>query len=72
MAGKATRRAKGKATNGPTVKVTLTLKLETARRLGVGAALRRTTLSAIAETVLAPYVRQWAFPPGSDRTEDAA
>jgi hypothetical protein len=72
MAGKPTGRKREKATGERTVKVTLRLKLSTAQRLGTGASIRRVTMSAIAEAALVPYVRQWAFPPGSDRTEDAA
>jgi hypothetical protein len=45
-----------------TVKVTLHLTVETAQRLGVESAMRRISQSAIAEEVLAPYLRRWQLP----------
>jgi hypothetical protein len=45
-----------------TVKVTLHLTVETAQRLGVESAMRRISQSAIAEEVLAAYLRRWKLP----------
>jgi hypothetical protein len=48
---------------GPgTVKVTLHLTVGTAQRLGVESAMRRISQSAIAEEVLAAYLRRWQLP----------
>jgi hypothetical protein len=49
-----------------TVKVTLHLTFETAQRLGVESAMRRISQSAIAEEVLAAYLRRWQLPAPSD------
>jgi hypothetical protein len=49
-----------------TVKVTLHLTVETAQRLGVESAMRRISQSAIAEEVLAAYLRRWRLPAASD------
>jgi hypothetical protein len=45
-----------------TVKVTLHLTVQTAQRLGVESAMRRISQSAIAEEVLAAYLRRWQLP----------
>jgi hypothetical protein len=88
MAAKRTRRRKGEAADGQgvepaggqSVKVTLRLSIEVAQRLGVEAAMRRMTQSAVAEEVLAPYLRRWRLPSTvddkppapADRAGDAA
>jgi hypothetical protein len=50
-----------------TVKVTLHLTVETAQRLGVESAMRRISQSAIAEEVLAAYLRRWQLPAVPDK-----
>ena len=70
MARKATRRLLGAASDqegdlpaSPTsVKVTLHLSVATAQRLGVESAMRRISQSAIAEEVLAAYLKRWQLP----------
>jgi hypothetical protein len=62
MARKATGRRDGKPAGPTAVKVTLRLSVETAQRLGVEAAMRRVTMSAIAEEVLGPHLRRWRLP----------
>jgi hypothetical protein len=49
-----------------TVKVTLHLTVQTAQRLGVESAMRRISQSAIAEEVLAAYLRRWQLPSVAD------
>lgn len=70
MARKATRRISGDPSepqgDSPasqnTVKVTLHLSVDTARRLGVESAMRRVSQSAIAEEVLSAYLSRWQLP----------
>jgi len=59
--GSASNRS-GSEASPSTVKVTLHLSVETAQRLGVESAMRRISQSAIAEEVLAAYLRRWRLP----------
>ncbi len=52
-----------------TVKVTLHLTVGTAQRLGVESAMRRISQSAIAEEVLAAYLRRWQLPSVADSNQ---
>jgi hypothetical protein len=70
MADKPKRR-KGAAPEGPrSVKVTLILDVDTARRLGVEAEMRLTTKSKVAGEILARALSRWRLPslagPGSE------
>jgi hypothetical protein len=56
----------GSPSSPSTVKVTLHLSVETAQRLGVESAMRRISQSAIAEEVLAAYLRRWQLPAVAD------
>lgn len=59
--GKAPRRADAPAARRAE-KATLTLSLDTSRRLGIEAEMRRTTRSAVAEEVLARHLSRWRLP----------
>lgn len=68
------------AAGGQSVKVTLRLSVELVQRLGVESAMRRVSMSAVAEEVLGPYLKRWRLPstvidppaPPVDRAGDAA
>jgi hypothetical protein len=55
-----------------TVKVTLHLAVATAQRLGIESAMRRVSQSAIAEEVLAAYLKRWPLPEAVDPNRQRA
>jgi hypothetical protein len=65
-------RPNDKAADLKTVKVTLHLAVETAQRLGIESAMRRVSQSAIAEEVLAAYLKRWQLPEAVDPNRQRA
>lgn len=74
MNGKRTRGRAAKPADRGTVKVTLTLSVDTARRLAIESAMRRdgsgacASRSAVAEEILASGLTRWRLP--SERGEE--
>ena len=79
MARRTTRQLSGDASqqhgdspaSPTTVKVTLHVSVDTARRLGVESAMRRVSQSAIAEEVLSAYLSRWQLPDVPDAERKA-
>ena len=62
MAGKPTKRRANALPDPVTCKVTLTLPVELAKRLGVESEMRRVSKSQVAIEVLSPYLMRWRIP----------